>query len=114
MNRPELTYQFYTQYGGSLEEAEFNKLLTKATSVVDYLTAQNAVVESNEQAYLRGICAAVDSIYEHGDEPALQSVRVGSFSATEKGPSSGRSLAYTAARSELALAVPSLLYGGVA
>jgi hypothetical protein len=114
--RPSLTYEYYQANGGSLDAIAFNALCPSATALVDYLTATNAVVAPNEDSYFKGICAAIDSFAENGnDDNPLESVHVGSFSASTGGSKarSGNDLATIAATRYLALAVPSLLYGGI-
>jgi hypothetical protein len=115
--RPILAYPRYRdEWHGGLDEGGFLSALPKAAALVDWLTAHREVTDGNADAYLDAICAAVDSIAEHGaDDSPLTGFRLGSLSVSmgDAAPS-GKDLAVSAARMQLAPAVPSLTYGGVA
>lgn len=119
--RPELTYNYYCQNGGALPPGQFEPWVKDAAALVYNLTATRMVVQSNQDAYLLAICAAIDSLAAYGDgDIPISSIHIGSFSAsagTAQTPGAGQSpngLAELAAVRQLSRAVPSLLYGGVA
>jgi hypothetical protein len=114
--RPELTYSYYTANHGSLPKSDFNAALNQAVGLVDYITAAREVVASNQDAYLKAICAAVDAIHETDlYEPGTSSVSIGNFGQVYgiTNALSGEEIATKAATLQLSRAVPSLLYGGI-
>lgn len=104
------TYTFYTAHGFAGDSDGFNAAVGKAKALVDRIVGPNAVADGAEEAYSMAVCAAAERLAELGDGPAL-SAKVGSFSVTQTGSSSGRDEAVAAA---MAYLVPAgLAWAGV-
>lgn len=103
-------YGFYASHGFAGTERQFAASVERAKAVVDRIVGGNAVAESQEDAYRLAVCAAAEKLTELGDGTAA-SARVGSFSITQGGASSGREEAGRSAMDFLAPA--GLAWAGV-
>lgn len=85
MSSPKVTYAFYKEYGGTLEEDGFNAALPHALAAVRRLTWPNDPAQA-EDAYKRAVCAAVDVDskygYSGGIGENISSMTVGAFSVS--------------------------------
>lgn len=104
------TYSFYAAAGFSGGSDGFDHSVMKAKALVDRIVGPNEVGDGAAEAYGMAVCAAAERLAELGDGPAV-SARVGSFSVTQQGTSSGREEAAAAA---MAFLVPAgLAWAGV-
>lgn len=90
------SYSEFLQLGHSASEAEFGALLPSAVAVVDRIVGPNEVTEETAIAYKAAVCSCLSKLGEYGDGP-LQSIHLGSFSATAAAGESGRNVAVSAA-----------------
>lgn len=86
MDYPQLTYEKYGELGGGNSEEGFNASLRTAYAKVREIIGFNMPDETNEEAYLRAVCAAVDVDIYYGSTggigEGLSSISIGSFSAS--------------------------------
>lgn len=119
MPLPSVTYELYTQQGGTLDGDAFEASLRAAVSavrdVIGYNTPQG---EDDEAAYIRAVCAAVDVDDAYGASGGIgetvASVTLGRFSASMGATGSGSSYEADIRRAvRRELVGSSLLYQGL-
>ena len=105
-------YEFFKEYGGTLDEGSFNAALPHALAEVKRITWPNIVTDTDEEeAYKRAVCAAiiVDAAYSFsgGVGEGISSMTVGSFSVSTTTNASGT----TAYDADMAKAIQGELVG---
>lgn len=121
MNVPEVTYEDYKDYGGSLGEDDFKSSLRHAEACVRSIIGFNEPVYGyQKKAYVNAVCAAIEVETQyggsHGIGEGLASVSIGSFSASAGTSSDGQTSAYDedmAKAIKRELAGTGLLYQGI-
>lgn len=111
-SRPAPDYAWYRDvYMGRAPQGAFERELPKAVAVVGNLIGWNEVTEANEDAYMRAVCAAAESLAAGG--AAAGGFTIGSFSMS--GDPQGRTAEQVAAgAARMELSTSGLLWAGVA
>ena len=82
-------YNFYvTSYGGTLTEDAFNKLITKASAYVDYITMGRInpfLLDTYREKISLAACSVVDVLHDEANGGELSSQTVGPWTRTYKG-----------------------------
>ena len=82
-------YNFYvTSYGGTLTEDAFNKLITKASAYVDYITLGRITpihLDKYKEKISLAACSVVDVLHDEANGGELSSQTVGPWTRTYKG-----------------------------
>lgn len=119
MSLPQLTYDRYGQLGGRASEERFNASLRTAESCVREIIGFNIPDKTNEEAYERAVCAAVEVDIYYGGSGGVGE-NAASFSLSKFSVSSGSSSGQSSYKMDMTQAIrreligSGLLYQGIA